>query len=348
MIIDIFIAVADKGGVENVINATASYLKRQGNTVRLIQAVWEHHPWTCPEIDFYYLSDQRANQDSEKWKNGYLNFLEENGYPDVILATNWPLMSLITRQVLAETGKRIPVVSWVHNPIERYAAAGYGGVEMLQYADAHLVINQRIESEIRNAIANARTARVNNPVSGDRVCYSENRMQKELLFVGRISDQKNLPILLYGIKKAKTDYYLTLIGEGPEETKLKRIVRENGLKEKVHFVGWSDDPWKATGQKGFLVMSSLYEGFPVTAIEALLSGMPVISTPVDGIVEIIKPGVNGFLYPQGDSDGLAEVLDYIVGGVLPVPTAEACRSSANPFLEENALPDFYEKLKGLI
>ncbi len=348
MIIDIFIAVADKGGVENVINATAAYLKKQGNTVRLIQAVWEHHPWTCPEIDFYYLSDQRANQDSEKWKNGYLGFLRENGCPDVILATNWPLMSLIARQAIAETGKQIPLVSWVHNPIERYAAAGYGGVEMLQYADAHLAINQRIETEIQKTIANAKIARVHNPVSGERVYFSENRMPRELLYVGRISDQKNLPVLLLGIKKAKADYRLTLIGEGPEEAKLKRIVRENGLVERVHFAGWSDDPWKAAGHSGFLVMSSLYEGFPVTAMEALLSGLPVISTPVDGIVELIRPGVNGFLYPQGDSDGLAEVLDYIADGVLPVPKADACRISAAPFLEENALPDFYEKLKGLI
>ncbi len=348
MIIDIFIAVADKGGVENVINATASYLVKQGNRVRLIQAVWEHHPWTCSEIDFFYLSDQRANQDSEKWKNGYRDFLCRNGYPDVILATNWPLMSLIARQVLEETGNRIPVLSWLHNPIERYAAAGYGGVEMLQYADAHLAINQRIENEIRKTIPDAKTMRVNNPVSGDRVFYSENRILLELLFVGRISDQKNLPVLLFGIKKAKADYHLTLIGEGPEEEKLKRIVREKRLEERVHFAGWNDNPWKAAKQCGFLVMSSLYEGFPVTAIEALLSGMPVISTPVDGIVEIIRPGENGFLYPQGDSDGLAEVLDYISDGVLPIPKASACRASAEPYLEENALPDFYEKLKGLI
>ena len=46
MIIDIFIAVADKGGVENVINQTAAYLVNRGETVRVIQAVWEHHPWT--------------------------------------------------------------------------------------------------------------------------------------------------------------------------------------------------------------------------------------------------------------------------------------------------------------
>ncbi len=348
MIIDIFIAVADKGGVENVINTTAAYLKKQGNTVRLIQAVWEHHPWTCPEIDFFYLSDQRADQDSEKWKNGYLRFLKEKGYPDIILATNWPLMSLIARQALEEAGKNIPLVSWVHNPIERYAAAGYGGVEMLQYADAHLAINQRIEKEIRNTIADARTVRVDNPVSEDKVFYSESRVSRELLFVGRMSDQKNLPVLLFGIKKAKADYRLTLIGEGPDEEKLKRIVHENGLEDRVHFAGWKDDPWKAAEQCGFLVMSSLYEGFPVTAIEALLSGLPVISTPVDGIVELIRPGENGFLYPQGDSDGLAEVLDYVADGVLQVPKPEACRISAEPFLEENALPDFYEKLKGLI
>lgn len=348
MVIDIFIAVADKGGVENVINTTASYLKGKGNKVRLIQAVWEHHPWTNDDIDFYYLSDQRANQDSEKWKNGYRDFLEENGYPDVILATNWPLMSLIARQVREETGRAVPIISWLHNPVDRYAAAGYGGMEMLQYADAHLAINQRIGNELRRSIPGARTVQVHNPVSGDRVFYAEDRDERELLFVGRLSDQKNLPVLLSGIGKAKADYRLTLIGEGPEEEKLKKIVKENGLKEKVTFRGWSNDPWKEAGQKSFLVMSSLYEGFPVTAIEALLCGMPVISTPVDGIVELIRPGENGFLYPQGDSDGLAEVLDYIASGVLPVPKAADCRASAEPYLEENALPDFYEKLKGLI
>lgn len=348
MIIDIFIGVADKGGVENVINATATYLVQKGNRVRLIQAVWEHHPWTVPEIEFHYLSDRRDNQDSEKWKKGYASFLREYGHPDVILAANWPLMSFIAKQTAVEEGLHCRVLSWLHSPIARYQAAGYGGMDMLRFADGHLAISKKIERELKTGIPGANVVRVNNPVASGRVFYAEKHVGRNLLFVGRLSPEKNVPVILYALKKAHSVWTLSVIGEGSEEKKLKKFSKENELTNQVRFLGWDESPFADSEENSFLVMSSLYEGFPVTAVEALLSGLPVISTPVDGIVELIRPGENGFLYPQNDGDGLAEVLDYIADGVLPIPRSDVCRASAEAFLAENALPDFYEKLKGLI
>lgn len=347
-VLDVFIAVADKGGVENVINTTGAYLAKQGWRVRVVQEVWEHHPWTCEDIEFYWLSDDRKGQDSEKFKDRYVRFLKENGTPDLILATNWPMMSWIARQVVEELALSCPIVSWLHNPIDRYVASGYGGTEMLQFADAHLAINQRIAGEISGSIPGTRVFRVNNPVLPDRAIYSEQREAGRLFFAGRLMAQKNLGVLLEGVAQSRSEWELTIVGEGDEKHALEKQSRKLGIEKRVHFLGWQDNPWMVAKSQTFFAMSSLFEGFPVTAIEALLSGLPVISTPVDGIVELIRPGENGYLYPQNDSSALAEVLDYIADGILPIPSADVCRNSAESYLSENALRDFQGVLEEIL
>ncbi len=91
-------------------------------------------------------------------------------------------------------------------------------------------------------------------------------------------------------------------------------------------------------------MASDFECLPLVALESLASGIPVISTPIDGIPEIIKPEVNGFLYPFQDIDGLADILDAMSDRILPEISSEACRNSVMDFEEEHVLTDLKEKL----
>ncbi len=112
----------------------------------------------------------------------------------------------------------------------------------------------------------------------------------------------------------------------------------------MELIGWQADPWEYADGISAMVMASDFECLPMTALESLASGIPVISTPVDGIIEIIKPGVNGFLYPFEDINGLTNILDAMSDGILPEISPEACRASVMPFEEEKVLCDFREKL----
>ncbi|MCM1543522.1 MAG: glycosyltransferase, partial [Blautia sp.] len=94
--------------------------------------------------------------------------------------------------------------------------------------------------------------------------------------------------------------------------------------------------------------ASEYEGFPVAAIESMASGIPVISTPVDGIVELIKPGINGFLFPQGDSTALADILNAISSGKLPSIRPETCRETVADYEEQKVCTEFSEAIMAVL
>ena len=91
MKIDILLAVAEKGGAENVINMVVPYLQNQRNwDVRVVQLVWEGHTWTDKETPFYPLLMGREGHTLEEFVEAYAGFLKENGIPDMVLATAWP------------------------------------------------------------------------------------------------------------------------------------------------------------------------------------------------------------------------------------------------------------------
>ena len=100
MTIDIVIAVAERGGVENVINDTALYLKEDGWIVRIVQLVWEGINWTREGILFFPLLYGRAGHNLMEFTEAYMNFLHEKGKPDIVLATAWPYMSYVAQKAV--------------------------------------------------------------------------------------------------------------------------------------------------------------------------------------------------------------------------------------------------------
>ncbi len=347
-LIDILIAVADKGGVENVINMVIPYFEERGCHIRLVQAVWEHHKWTYPETEFHYLFDDGREQDSDKFIIGYREFLLKHGTPDIVLATCFPMMCMVARRALSDIGASCPVVSWLHAPLAEYERAGVGGVQQLQYADLHFAISEDVRLGILDKLPDSHVFRIYNPVKSDKVCFSANRAPGQLAFVGRLSKEKNLSMVLEAIGLAKSNWNLTLIGEGEDEGNLRGKAEELGITDRVRFLGWSENPWTLCREAYGLVMASYYEGFPLTAVEALASGMPVISTPVSGIKELIKPGETGFLFPINDSLFLSQILDMIGEGKFSTIDPDKCREVTLPYREDRALSDFYEKLTALL
>lgn len=344
--VDIFIGVANRGGVENVINMTGAYLYRRGYRVRVVQAVWEHSPWTGEGIEFYYLSDSREDQTSDRFRENYVRFMLSHGAPDLILATAWPLMTWIARQAVEKAGlKSCRVISWLHAPIGQYKTAGYGGTEFLRFADAHFAISRQIADAIHRDMPDALIYPVKNPVAGEHIAYSAERSidRRKLRFVGRLSVEKNIPYLIKAVADAKEPWKLEIVGDGDIREELEALVRESDLEEQVTFSGWLEHPWEQETDAAFLVLISAYEGCPVTAIESLLGGVPVISTPVGGVTDLIRPGENGYLFAGDGSEGLTEVLDYLSNGLLPMLDTALCRGTAECYLKENALPE-YERI----
>ncbi len=148
--------------------------------------------------------------------------------------------------------------------------------------------------------------------------------------MGRISKEKNIIFLLETLRDLDIWKFL-IVGDGEERARLEKLCEEWGLGERVQWFGWQQEPWKYAEQADALVMASYYEGFPLTAIEAQSRGLPVISTRVDGMEELIAQGVNGYLYDLGDRDSLCHILARVQGQGYVVQHPEQCREHVSEY-----------------
>ena len=164
--VDILLAVAQRGGVENIINLMIPYLRNnRGWKIRVVQLVWEGNRWTDEDADFHPLLEGRKGHHLEEFVSAYAKFLKENGSPDVVLATAWPYMCYVAKKACNMVGMPdTKVVSWLHAPVERYEAAGFGGYAHLALADAHLAISKLIAGSITSNLPEAQVLEVKNPV----------------------------------------------------------------------------------------------------------------------------------------------------------------------------------------
>ena len=99
-----------------------------------------------------------------------------------------------------------------------------------------------------------------------------------------------------------------ICGEGPSELFLRDLARRSGIDDNVRFLGWRTDTAALLAKWDLLVMPSMYEGFPIAALEALAARRAVVASSVGGLPELIDDGTSGVLIPAGDTGALVQTL----------------------------------------
>lgn len=133
--------------------------------------------------------------------------------------------------------------------------------------------------------------------------------------IGRLSEQKGISYFLDAAaitKKTHPEAFFVIVGEGELKAQLEEKATQLGLQKNVVFLGYRSDIQNVMSQLDFIVLSSLWEGLPLTPIEAFSVGKTVIGTAVDGTPEIIRDGVDGFLVEARNSNQLAEKMNYLI------------------------------------
>jgi glycosyltransferase involved in cell wall biosynthesis len=137
--------------------------------------------------------------------------------------------------------------------------------------------------------------------------------QPRLVCVGRLCEQKGQLILLQAaarLHQAGVPFELVLAGDGEMRAEVEALIRQLRLDAQVRITGWisSDAVRDEILAARALVLPSFAEGLPVVLMEAMALGRPVLSTYVAGIPELVRHGEDGWLFPAGDVEALAQAL----------------------------------------
>lgn len=134
-----------------------------------------------------------------------------------------------------------------------------------------------------------------------------------LIMVARLERPKNHIVLLEALNLLKDlDWELNLVGDGPLRSDIEKAVCRLSLKERVNLLGARVDvPELLRKSQVFILMSDM-EGLPISILEAMRSGLPVVAFDVGGVAEMVDQGVNGFLVRKGCVEELAERLEVLV------------------------------------
>jgi glycosyltransferase involved in cell wall biosynthesis len=189
--------------------------------------------------------------------------------------------------------------------------------KLLYHRADFFVFQTKQEQQYYSKSIQKRSVIIHNMLKEDLPYRSQINAKKEIVAVGRFLPQKNYPMLLSAVKmvfEKHPQYILKIYGKGPLEKELKMKVTELGINDHVFFEGFHLDVHECMKDADIFVMSSDFEGLPNALMEAMAMGFPVVTTncPAGGPEELITDGVNGMLVPVGDSQAMAEKINYLI------------------------------------
>ena len=132
------------------------------------------------------------------------------------------------------------------------------------------------------------------------------------LYFGRLSKEKGLDVLLKALSLSQEKNTLKIVGSGPEEDNLKKMVLDLNLSHRVEFLGYrqGQELHDIINKARLIYLPSLWnENMPLTLLESLELAKVVIASRTGGLPELIEPGYSGFLFENGNFEELAKIID---------------------------------------
>lgn len=231
--------------------------------------------------------------------------------------------------LIAARLSRCPVVATVHGfvPIDarlrlyeqcdRFALRFFDRLLPVSDQICRVLTASGVRQERMTTIRNAVTAEGDNHGGVPGPSFEVRKYDGEFLIgiVGRLSPEKNIPGFLEVARELSGKYdhlRFVVVGDGPERDCLKGLTMSLGLDGKVKFTGFIDRMEDVYSCLDMLVIASSTEGIPLTVLEAMKHGIPVVSTAVGGIPEVIDHGVDGLLVEPGDTGSLCRAVEALV------------------------------------
>lgn len=313
----IFIGTMANGGAERVVSLISPYLFETFDSVEIMTFLDDEVFYHIDKRIKFTVLEKYTNSKSPIKNGWYLRkYLKENRIDEVLSF----LLPFNIVAALAAWGTGIPVVLADRSDprqeskiIER---------RILRWLTYSFCCKKVIFQNSRNLnYFSGRIFRkgviIPNPVSLEIPAGSAllSDKKKKIVTVGRLTKAKNHPMLIKAFKevaKQYPEYQLIIYGEGEERANEEAVVREEGLVEKVLLPGKFPDVHKRILDAEFFVLSSDYEGMPNSLAEALVLGLPCISTDVSGAEDLMEDGVSGIIVPRGNQKAMEEAMRRLI------------------------------------
>lgn len=176
-------------------------------------------------------------------------------------------------------------------------------------------------------------------------CSAYPKTATNFIHVGRFGEEKNHGNLIRGFVKAHEQHpaiQLRLYGDGPLRQDMEDLVAELQAQDFIHFMGLTNDVYGAMAKADVFILPSIYEGMPMTLIEAMATGLPIITTPVGGIVDMLEDGKEA-AFTGTDPASIAESISTFVDNLaLRQTLGQAARIKAKQFSAEAMAKKYLE------
>jgi len=226
--------------------------------------------------------------------------------PDIVhLHLNMPLYYFL---LLIPLFRKIKFVFTIHNTFEPHKKL-FKTLNKIPYygAVANICLSHGIYSEFKAGFPKLNFFQIENGIKKikspglidtdlEKIIKDKNQFYSVFLFVGRFSHQKNIPLLLeVFLSNELNKTKLVIIGDGAEATKNSMLNLSLKTENRIEYLGKKENVLDYMRVADALILTSYHEGLPIVLLEALYVGLPIVSTPVGGVPDIVADGINGFL-----------------------------------------------------
>jgi len=237
---------------------------------------------------------------------------------------------------IASIGLNVKLVYTEHSTSNRRREKTYlRPIEKLVYRqyDKIISISQQVQDALQAWLwaKNERFVVINNGVDVERFSLLRRPIApKSLIMVSRFVASKDQETLIRAMRLVDKDIVLRLVGDGDSLDHCKRIAVDEGVSDRVEFLGSRSDVEELIAESYVGVQSSNWEGFGLTAVEIMAAGKPIIASDVDGLKQVVEGA--GIVFGRGRVDELAEKITLLVEDKeYYEAVAEACKQRAKVY-----------------
>ncbi len=165
----------------------------------------------------------------------------------------------------------------------------------------------------------------------------EYRNPAKIVHVGRFAHAKNHINLIRSFRLLLEDIpecELTLVGDGELRQDIENEIKKNGLCDKVHLIGITDDVYRYLIDSDVFVLPSIHEGMPMTVIEAMCVGIPIVATDVGGISEMVQDGISALFCQTTPESICSAVKNMIRSEELRIQLSARAKKDIHKFTSE--------------